>query len=334
MAVRELRPRWIGLLATMSVACAANAPPEVTMVETARVQDSQAAAAAELIRSSWSFNDPPASERRFRELSAQALQRGEAALALELDTQVARAQGLQGRFEQATATLAGVEAKLTEQPARVRVRYLLEQGRVLNSSGQPERARPSFLQALELARDAGLEGLAVDAAHMVALTFLSEPDQAIGWNNRALELARASAQPDARRWLGSLLNNQGWSYYDKGDYTTALQLFQEALEFRQTQSDARATRIARWCVGKALRALQQVQQALELQEALLAEKSAVGEPAGFVHEELGECYLAQGDAERAQRHFALAYRELAQDEHFVRSEATRLERIGRLGGVL
>lgn len=293
----------------------------------------EAAAIAELIRSTWSFSDPPLSERRFRELSEQALQRGEVAAALELQTQSARAQGLAGRFDEATATLAEVQAKLVGQPPRVHVRCLLEQGRVLNSSGQPELARPSFLRALELARTASLDALAVDAAHMVALTFLSQPDEAIVWNERALELARASSQPDARRWLGALLNNQGWSYYDKGQHASALQLFQEALEFRQTQSDARATRIARWSVAKTLRAMNQLQPALDIQEALLADKTAINEGAGFVQEELGECYLAQGDAQRAQHHFAQAYLELAPDAAFAKTEGARLERLGRLGGV-
>ncbi|MEY2936199.1 MAG: hypothetical protein RL033_6948 [Pseudomonadota bacterium] len=294
----------------------------------------EAAATAELIRSTWSFSDPSLSERRFRELSEQALQRGDVAAALELRTQSARAQGLDGRFDEASATLAGVEAKLAGQPARVRVRCLLEQGRVLNSSGQPEPARPSFLHALELARADHLDALAVDAAHMVAITFLSQPDEAIAWNDRALELARASSEADARRWLGALLNNQGWSHYDKGQYSRALQLFQEALEFRQTQSDARATRIARWSVAKTLRAMGQLQPALDIQEALLAEKAVLGEPAGFVQEELGECRLAQGDAERAKHHFAQAYLELAKDAGLAKAEGPRLERIGRLGGVI
>ncbi|HEY6723277.1 MAG TPA: hypothetical protein VI197_04570, partial [Polyangiaceae bacterium] len=87
-----------------------------------RTSAQQAAAAAELIRTSWSFGDPAASERRFGELSAQAVQRGEHTLALELQTQVARAQGLSRRFEDAAATLTGIESQLPGQPARVRVR--------------------------------------------------------------------------------------------------------------------------------------------------------------------------------------------------------------------
>jgi len=49
------------------------------------------------------------------------------------------------------------------------VRYLLERGRTFNSAGEKDRARPLFVQAWEIAGAAGLEGLAVDAAHMVPI---------------------------------------------------------------------------------------------------------------------------------------------------------------------
>jgi len=302
---------------------------EMTQMDTPAPLD-----AAELIRTQWDFAAPRQTEQRFRELSARAFQQRDEVTALQLQTQVARAQGLDQRFSEAIATLAEVEARSEGQPAIVRVRLWLEQGRVLNSSEQPEPARPLFLRALELARAEGLDGLAVDAAHMVAITLLSQPDEAIAWNDRALDLARASSQPDARLWLGALLNNQGWTHYDKGEHARALQLFEEALAFRQeTQPRTKPTRIAQWCVAKALRALGQTERALRMQEQLRVEKAAIGEADGFVQEELGECYLALGDAERARGHFARAHAELSKDAWLARKEAERLQRIGHLGGV-
>jgi tetratricopeptide (TPR) repeat protein len=320
------------------IACAGSSPPAQSAdAESAASLAAPAAGAsdlAELIRATWTFDEPKASEQRFRALSARALASGDMAGALQFETQVARAQGLDQRFAEADATLAGVEAKLAGQPAVVRVRWLLERGRVLNSSAQPELARPLFLRAMESARAAQLEGLTVDAAHMVAITYLSQPDEAIAWNDRALELARASAQPDARRWLGSLLNNQGWSYYDKGDVSRALRLFEEALAYRQTQTDEQATRVAKWCVGKVLRVLGETRRALEIQDALLAAYSALGKPSGVVLEELAECHQALGDRERAKGYFARAYAELSKDKDFAQHEGARLERLGRLGGAL
>ena len=52
-----------------------------------------------------------------------------------------------------------------------------------------------------------------------------------------------------------------------------------------------------------------------------------------MQEELGECYLALGDAERARGHFARAYAELGKDAGLASKEGERLQRIGRLGGV-
>jgi hypothetical protein len=87
-------------------------------------------------------------------------------------------------------------------------------------------------------------------------------------------------------------------------------------------------------VAKALRALGQTERALQIQEQLQAEKAALQEADGFVQEELGECYLALGDAERARSHFARAYAELSKDAWLPKKERERLQRIARLGGVV
>src|SRR5262250_941656 len=76
----------------------------------------------------WDFERPAESEARFR-AELERLPPGSAAR-LELLTQVARAQGLDRRFDAAHATLDQVEKKMSGRPARVTVRYLLERGRV------------------------------------------------------------------------------------------------------------------------------------------------------------------------------------------------------------
>lgn len=288
---------------------------------------------AATIAQAWRFDDPNASELRFVQLAEAARERGELTAALELRTQVARAQGLSGRMEDAARTLDAIAAECSELPPVLRVRVWLEQGRVLNSSHQPVAARPLFERAWELARAEHLEGLAVDAAHMIAITFLSEPNVAIRWNDQALALARASTQAAARRWLPSLLNNQGWSYFEQQNPGRALALFEEALVLRREQANPQATRIAEWCVAKARRVLGHAEQALEIQLRLLAEHSAVGNVDGYVFEELGELYLTLGQAELAGEYFAQAYAELGADAELQRSEAPRLLRMARLGGV-
>lgn len=42
-----------------------------------------------------------------------------------------------------------IEPQLTDEFPAVRMRYLLERGRTFNSSRQPDRARPLFLEAWE-----------------------------------------------------------------------------------------------------------------------------------------------------------------------------------------
>src|SRR5262245_41296279 len=93
----------------------------------------------------WDYDDPAASEQRFRELLPQ-IPAGTPSY-FELLTQIARAQGLQGDFDAAHQTLDTVERALSGTDGRVHIRYLLERGRTFNSAGQPEKARPLFLAA-------------------------------------------------------------------------------------------------------------------------------------------------------------------------------------------
>jgi tetratricopeptide (TPR) repeat protein len=293
---------------------------------------------ADTILKAWDFTDPDVSEARFRSLAGEHAGRGDRAAACQLMTQVARAQGLARRFEEAHATLDGVAAAAEAAEPLVQLRYLLERGRVLNSSKDRERARALFEQAWALGRSAGIDDLAVDAAHMVALAYIDTPERALEWNDIGLDAARASSEPRARRWLGPLLNNQGWTRFEREEYEQALALFDEALEFRSQQDDSdpgnwRATRIAAWCVAKTLRMLGKPAEALARQEGLLAQYEAAGKVNGYVFEELGECQLALAAPEHARPYFARAYAELSRDEYLVKSEPARLERLAKLGGL-
>lgn len=275
----------------------------------------------------WDYDQPAESERRFRD-QLPAAAPGSAAQ-VELLTQIARAQGLQRQFEAAHATLDEAQQLLTDDMGYVRTRYLLERGRVYNSSGQPEQAAPLFRAAWELASTSGQDFYAVDAAHMLGIC--EPPDQQVEWNLKALTLAEMSSQPRARQWLGSLYNNLGWTFHDQGEYARALDLFEKAEHFRAAQGQPKQLRIARWCVARALRSLGRVEQALARQQALHAEHTAAGTRDGFVLEELGECLLALGRADEARPYFAQAHAELAQDQWLVEGEPARLARLKALG---
>jgi tetratricopeptide (TPR) repeat protein len=161
---------------------------------------------------------------------------------------------------------------------------MLEMGRVANSSGTAAGARELFESAFAAASEAGFEQLAIDALHMVAIVAPASEQEAL--NRRALELAAAADDPRARDWRASLLNNLGWAIFERGDYTEALGVFEDALAARIEQGKPAQTQVARWCVARTLRALGRYEEALAIQEALAAEHAAAGTSDPYVAEEL------------------------------------------------
>src|SRR5687767_8054884 len=93
----------------------------------------------------WDYSNPGDTEIKFREILLQIPNDDPAHL--ELLTQIARSQGLQRKFDEAHQILDQVENQLGEIPLRAKVRYLLERGRVFNSSGHADKAGPFFEQA-------------------------------------------------------------------------------------------------------------------------------------------------------------------------------------------
>lgn len=277
----------------------------------------------------WDFDDPAGSERRFVALVPRARVEHDGARLAELLTQLARAQGLQRRFEDADRTLDEAAATLRPHDDRGRVRLLLERGRVANTAGRDDRGAAQFAEAWERARAAGEDALAVDAAHMLGI--VEPPERAWEWNGRAMELARTSPDPSARRWVGSLANNMGWARHEAGDYERALALFEVALEERRRDGTANQVRIARWSAARCLRSLGRVEEALAEQRTLAAELDAAGEVDGYVDEELGECLLALGRGDEARPFFSRAYTELSGDPGLRTNEPERLERLRSLG---
>jgi len=283
----------------------------------------------------WNFQDPAATEMKFRDVVPQAERSADLDYRLQLQTQIARTLGLQGRFVEAHETLDSVGPALTGETKVARVRYLLERGRALNSSGKPEEARPLFLEAWEYGRSQGVDFYAVDAAHMMAI--VEPPGEKLGWNTKAMELAEATGDERARGWLASLYNNIGWDYHDKGEYAKALESLQKAWDWHQerdrtrgAEAPGRHTRIAKWSVAKQLRMLGRTGEALAMQRELLEEWDTAGEEDGFVYEEVAECLLVLGRREEAKPHFQKAYALLGEMAWLVESEPARIERLESL----
>nr|WP_292874992.1 hypothetical protein [Microbacterium sp.] len=197
----------------------------------------------------WDFEDAAASEARLRAAADAA----SGADADELQTQVARALGLQGRFAAADAVLDALDPAAS--PA-VQTRVVLERGRLRNSAGDADAAVPLFERAAEAAASAGLLFLEVDALHMLAIADRARAD---AWTDRAL--AALGTTDDARtlRWRVGLYNNRGWARFDEGRWDDAL------VAFRASRDAA-----VRWGTS----------QQVEWADEAIAETRAAIDPAG------------------------------------------------------
>lgn len=251
----------------------------------------------------WDFGRPELSERRFR--SALTSATGDDALILQ--TQIARTYGLRGDFAKAREILKSLEPWILAAGPEARVRHALELGRTYASASHPpatqtadakERARSAYLRAFELARSERLDGLAIDALHMLAFVD-TEPADQLRWGQQALAVAEASSQPSAKKWEASLRNNVGYALHQLGRFDEALAQFEQAVVLRERGKDAQATRAAHWMVAWTLRALHRTDEAFEIQLRLERECEAAGAPDPYVLEELELLYRAKGNEARA-----------------------------------
>ena len=272
----------------------------------------------------WDFKNPTASGERFDQFRERAAAAGLDDLAAIATTQIARSLGLEQRFDEGLALLDAVEQGSPGVHGELRVRIKLERGRLLNSSGRRALSVPEFTKAWEQARQDRLDALGVDAAHMLGIVL--DGLEAMDWNEQALRLAIASDQPAANAWKGSLLNNMGWLYHEAGSFEQAMELFESALEFRLMQGKPAEICAARWCIARCFRSLGRFDVAL----AVLRSLEKTQEADGYVYEEIGECFFAQGDAHGAKPYFAKAYQLLAQVPWFIANESPRLDRIREL----
>ena len=229
----------------------------------------------------WDFDDPAGSEARFR----AAVDTADGTDRLVLLTQLARAAGLQDRFDEGHAILDDLGVADPEVATRVS----LERGRLFASAGEKDEARPHFEAAAASAEGAGLDALRVDALHMLAI--IAPAEEQLDRNYAALDIARRSESDAARNWDASLLNNIGMTLADAERWAEALPVFEEALAARERIGQDSRTRVAKWMVGWAQRNLGRREDALATMTALKAELEAVGEEDPYVDEELA---LLQG----------------------------------------
>ena len=271
----------------------------------------------------WNFGKPEESQARFR--ADLAKYPNDSREALEIETQIARTQSLARKYADADKTLDAVLPRLDAAPVRVKVRYFLERGRTRNSSGERAAAVALFHEALKLSeRDTlpGADYYRIDALHMMGIA--AQGDEQLDWNRKALAAASASGEERARGWAASLHNNIGWAYFERGEYTVALDHWQKALPLHEASGNAMRTRVAKWTVARGLRATGKLDDAKKIQLALAAETEAAGAPDGYVYEELAEIAAALGDKDAAKNWAARAHALLASDPGMQAARLTRL----------
>jgi tetratricopeptide (TPR) repeat protein len=278
------------------------------------------------LRPLWNFDDLEATELRLRaQLAAEQQDEGRA----EVLTQLARVATLRGDFG-AGDSLIDEAAALAGKSDVALARVELERGRVRRSSGDVEAALPLFESAYTRALGAGQAFIAADAAHMAAL---AAPDRTgfVGWTERGIELAEQRA--GAAYWLGSLLNNLGWEYYEAGELEVALDAFERALQARERDPEnAAAIEIARYAVGKTLRGLGRATEAVPLLEHAVESATHRGADDGWLHEELAEEYAAVGRTDDALAHARLALPLLEAADPSFAEDAERAARLRALAG--
>jgi tetratricopeptide (TPR) repeat protein len=252
------------------------------------------------------FSKPELSEQRLR----AALATANIDDALILQTQIARTCGLRRDFARAREILGSIEPQIQTASTEARVYHALELGRTLVSATHPpesqtleakELARSAYLRAFALAKAERFDGLAVDALHMLAFVDTAPLDQ-LKWGQEALAIVETSPQPSAKKWEASLRNNAGYALHQLGRYDEALGQFRQAVVLRERGKDTEATRAAHWMVAWTLRALDRLDEALEIQLRLERECDAAGAPDTYIFEELEILYRGSGDEVRAEQY--------------------------------
>ncbi|MFF2369623.1 hypothetical protein [Agromyces sp. NPDC058110] len=238
-----------------------------------------------LIDRMWDFADPDGSADRFRAASDDVL-RPTAERAV-LATQLARALGLQGRFDEAFAVLDGIPAAFEavpdaagrpdeasvapiaagEVPAEVRARIAIERGRLHVADSRPADAVPDLTLAVREAAQAASPFLVLDALHMLALHDAGHEEE---WAAEGLDLLEGRRDPRTLRWGIALHHNLGWVKHDGGRAGAALVDFERAVEIADRYGSAEQQQVTRWSVGRCLRTLGRTDEALDLQRSLVA----------------------------------------------------------------
>ncbi len=211
---------------------------------------------------------------------------------------------------------------------RTETRLRLEEGRHLCLAMTPNRAANLFGEAWNLATSTQDDYFAIEAA--VLLSFCVPPKDQFNWLKRATSVAENTNDDRAKLWLTHIYILLGWHSFDLRQYEEAFKYFNLA----NSQPALPAVRVdlvmLRWALGRTLRALQRIEEALEVQKLLLGLTTS-NFARGHIYLELAECYQLLQKYDETKEYFEKAHAELSQDLWFADNKADELLRMKDLG---
>lgn len=274
-------------------------------------------------------------EKNLTDLLPQAQALENKSIYLQILSQIALAQAMQKKFAEAHKTLDIAEAGLTSKHYLARVRILLERGRVFHQSDNIQAALPLFKKSYSLSKKHKFDFHTVNAAHMIAIV---EKDvyEKIKWNQIALDLAQNTEDKRPSAWLGVLYNNLGQNYIEAGKFKEALFSFKHCKKYGEDRGDLIVIRGAKWGIGRALRSLGSLDEALKIQLSLLKGYDDISKKGelpielvfvgrGILYEELAEIHQAY-----MKKYAAFAYQDLLKDSWCIKLMPERLEKMKQL----
>ena len=241
----------------------------------------------------WDFADPQASEKIFlkkmKEHSKSAFE------VWELQTQVARALGLQKKFIEAFHVLDSIQAGLEYAPVceskdLVGIRYNLERGRILLITEKMEDAIRYFRFAYKLAMKINADDLSIDAIKM--LLNLTSTDERIELGLKGISIATKRGNENLYPSIGELATGVGQAYLENKEYQKAIEQFMHARDIFSKLIDAENARTSRLSICIAQRGLGNYKEALlelRMQEEWLKKSDNLD---GIIFEEIAENLLA------------------------------------------
>ena len=278
----------------------------------------------------WDFSDPQACEKNFRkkmeEFSTSAF------YVWELQTQVARALGLQGKFDEAFQILDSIQAGFEYAPTceskdLVGIRYNLERGRILKLTNKVEDSIRYFRFALKLAMKIRADDLSIDAIKM--LLDMSSVNDRIELGLKGINIATELGNENLYPIVGAFALNVGEAYLENKNYQKAIEQFMHARDIFSKLFDAEKVRKIRISICIAQRGLGNYKEALlelRVQEEWLKK---TGNSDGIVFEEIAENLMALGQSS-SSIYFSKALKSFEAQSLVSDMDSKRISRIRQL----